>query len=130
MSKEKQSQTHPVEPQRKRPRKPLMDAASVSDKVVLNIEDGSAGLRRQYPLLESEKKEKIASENVKAASVQSASESENGLTDVPQHLEEEDLDKELLKAVGSVFLRTWKSVGGVRNTAPKQCPEQLVSRVV
>ena len=106
MSREEQSQTHPVEPQRKRPRKPLMDAASVSDKVVLNIEDGSAGLRRQYPLqdaaktLESEKEEKVASENVKAASVHSVSESENGLTDVPQHLEEEDLEKELLKAVG------------------------------
>ena len=104
MSKEEQSQTHPVEPKRKRPRKPLIDAASVSDKVVLNIEDGSAGLRRQYPLqdaaktLDSEKGEKVAPE--KPASVHSVSDSENGVTDVPQHLEEVDPEKELLKAVG------------------------------
>ena len=105
MSKEEQSQTHPVEPQRKRPRKPLIDAASVSDKVVLNIEDGSAGLRRQYPLQDAaktlnsdEKEEKVAPE--KAALVQSVSSSDEEVTDVPQHIEEVDPEKELLKAVG------------------------------
>ena len=105
MSKEDQSQTHPVEPQRKRPRKPLIDAASVSDRVVLKVEGGSAGLRRQYPLEDAaktlnsdEKEEKVAPG--KAASVQSVSDSEDGVTDVPQHIEEVDPEKELLKAVG------------------------------
>ena len=43
MSKEDKSRTQPMEPQRKRPRRPLIDAASVSDRVFLNVEDGSAG---------------------------------------------------------------------------------------
>ena len=55
MSKEDKSRTQPMEPQRKRPRRPLIDAASVSDRVVLNVEDGSAGLRRQYPLEDAAK---------------------------------------------------------------------------
>ena len=55
MSKEDKSKTHPMEPQRKRRRRPLIDAASVSDRVVLNVEDGSAGLRRQYPLEDAAK---------------------------------------------------------------------------
>ena len=109
MSKEDKSQTHPVEPQRKRPRRPLIYAASVSDRVVLNVEDGSAGLRRQYPLedaaktLNSDEKEELKEEKAapgKAASVQSVSDSEDGVTDVPQHIEEVDPEKELLKAVG------------------------------
>ena len=100
MSKEEQSQTHPVEPQRKRPRKPLIDAASVSDKVVLNIEDGSAGLRRQYPLQDAAKTLNSDEKEEKAALVQSVSSSDEEVTDVPQHLEEVDPEKELLKAVG------------------------------
>ena len=109
MSKEDKSKTHPMEPQRKRPRRPLIDAASVSDRVVLNVEDGSAGLRRQYPLedaakalnsgeKEEPKEEKAAPE--KAGSVQSVSDSEDGVTDVPDHMEEPDPEKELLKAAG------------------------------
>ena len=36
----------------------------------------------------------------KAGSVQSVSDSEDGVTDVPDHMEEIDPEKELLKAVG------------------------------
>ena len=109
MSKEDKSKTHPMEPQRKRRRRPLIDAASVSDRVVLNVEEGSAGLRRQYPLedaamaLNSGEKEEPKEEKVapgKAGSVQSVSDSEEGVTDVPDHMEEVDPEKELLKAVG------------------------------
>ena len=109
MSKEDKSQTHPVEPQRKRPRRPLIDAASVSDRVVLNVEDGSAGLRRQYPLedaaktLNSSEKDELKEEKAapgKAGSVRSVSDSEEGVTDVPNHMEEVDPEKELLEAGG------------------------------
>ena len=104
MSKEDKSKTHPMEPQRKRRRRPLIDAASVSDRVVLNVEDGSAGLRRQYPLEDAAKtlnsSEKEEPKPGKAGSVQSVSDSEDGVTDVPDHMEEIDPEKELLKAVG------------------------------
>ena len=109
MSKEDKSKTHPMEPQRKRGRRPLIDAASVSERVVLNVEDGSAGLRREYPLVDAaealDKGEKKGPKDEKAApekdgSVQSVSDSEDGVTDVPDHMEEPDPEKELLKAAG------------------------------
>ena len=109
MSKEDKSQTHPMEPKRKRPRRPLIDAASVSERVVLNVEDGSAGLRREYPLVDVakalDKGEKKGSKDEKAepekdGSVKSVFDSEDGVTDVPDHMDEPDPEKELLKAAG------------------------------
>ena len=108
MSSEDKSKTQPMEPQRKRPRRPLIDAASVSERVVLNVEDGSAGLRREYPLVDAAKVptkgEKTAPKDEKAepektGSVKSVSDSD-GVTDVPDHIEELDPEKELLKAAG------------------------------
>ena len=55
MSSEDKSKSQPMEPKRKRPRRPLIDAASVSERVVLNVEDGSARLRREYPLVDAAK---------------------------------------------------------------------------
>ena len=73
------------------------------------MEDGSAGLRREYPLVDAAKVpikgEKTASKDEKAepekpGSVKSVSDSEDGVTDVPDHIEELDPEKELLKAAG------------------------------
>ena len=109
MSSEDKSKTQPMEPKRKRPRRPLIDAASVSERVVLNVEDGSAGLRREYPLVDAakaldkgEKKgpEEEKAEPEKTGSVKSVSDSEDGVTEVPDHMEEPDPEKELLKAAG------------------------------
>ena len=109
MSREDKSKAHTMEPRRKRPRRPLIDAASASERVVLNVEDGSAGLRREYPLVDAaealDKGEKKGSKDEKAApektgSVKSVSDSEDGVTDVPDHMEEPDPEKELLKAAG------------------------------
>ena len=50
MAKEDKSKTHPMEPQRKRPPKPLIDAASVSDRAVLNVERRERWTATQYPL--------------------------------------------------------------------------------
>ena len=109
MSSEDKSKTQPMEPQRKRPRRPLIDAASVSERVVLNVEDGSAGLRREYPLVDAAKDptkgEKAAPQDEKAepekpGSVKSVSDSEDGVVDVPDHIEEPDPEKELLQAAG------------------------------
>ena len=108
MSSEDKSKSQPMEPKRKRPRRPLIDAASVSERVVLNVEDGSAGLRRQYPLVDAAKaldkgEKKVPAKDDKAepekpSSVKSVSDDEDGVTDVPDHIEEPDLEKELLKA--------------------------------
>ena len=77
--------------------------------MVLNVEDGSAGLRREYPLVDAAKVptkgEKTAPKDEKAepektGSVKSVSDSEDGVTDVPDHIEEPDPEKELLKAAG------------------------------
>ena len=109
MSSEDKSKTQPMEPQRKRPRRPLIDAASASERVVLNVEDGSAGLRREYPLVDEAKVptkgEKTAPKDEKAepekpGSVKSVSDSEDGVTDVPDHIEEPGPEKELLQAAG------------------------------
>ena len=109
MSSEDKSKSQPMEPQRKRPRRPLIDAASASERVVLNVEDGSAGLRREYPLVDAAKVptkgEKTAPKDEKAepekpGSVKSVSDSEDGVTDVPDHIEEPDPEKELLQAAG------------------------------
>ena len=106
-SEDKSSQSKPMEPQRKRPRRPLVDAAV--ERVVLNVEDGSAGLRREYPLVDAAKVptkgEKTESKDEKAepekpGSVKSVSDSEDGVADVPDHIEEPDLEKELLRAAG------------------------------
>ena len=106
-SGDKSSQSKPMEPQRKRPRRPLVDAAV--ERVVLNVEDGSAGLRREYPLVDAAKVptkgEKTESKDEKAepekpGSVKSVSDSEDGVADVPDHIEEPDLEKELLRAAG------------------------------
>ena len=102
MSSEDKSKSQPMEPKRKRPRRPLIDAASVSERVVLNVEDGSAGLRREYPLVDAAKvptKDEKA-EPEKPPSVKSVSDAEDGVTDVPDHIEETDPEKELLKAAG------------------------------
>ena len=73
------------------------------------MEDGSAGLRREYPLVDAAKVptkgEKTAPKDEKAepektGSVKSVSDSEDGVTDVPDHIEEPDPEKELLKAAG------------------------------
>ena len=109
MSSEDKSKSQPMEPQRKRPRRPLIDAASVSERVVLNVEDGSTGLRREYPLVDAAKVptkgEKAAPQDEKAepekpGSVKSVSDSEDGVVDVPDHIEEPDPEKELLQAAG------------------------------
>ena len=60
-SGDKSSQSKSMEPQitpegsrasgRKRPRRALVDAAV--ERFVLNVEDGSAGLRREYPLVDA-----------------------------------------------------------------------------
>ena len=109
MSSEDKSKSQPMEPQRKRPRRPLIDAASASERVVLNVEDGSAGLRREYPLVDAAKvptkgertepKDEKA-EPEKPGSVKSVSDSEDGVADVPDHIEEPDPEKELLQAAG------------------------------
>ena len=73
------------------------------------MEDGSAGLRREYPLVDAAKVptkgEKTAPKDEKAepektGSVKSVSDSEDGVTGVPDHIEELDPEKELLKAAG------------------------------
>ena len=72
------------------------------------MEDGSAGLRREYPLVDAAKvptKGETAPKDEKAEpekprSVKSVSDSEDGVTDVPDHIEEPDPEKELLKAAG------------------------------
>ena len=106
-SEDKSSQSKPMEPQRKRPRRPLVDAAV--ERVVLNVEDGSAGLRREYPLVDAAKVptkgEKTESKDEKAepekpGSVKSVTDSEDGVADVPDHIEEPDPEKELLRAAG------------------------------
>ena len=96
-SEDKSSQSKPMEPQRKRPRRPLVDAAV--ERVVLNVEDGSAGLRREYPLVDAAKVPTKA-EPEKPGSVKAVSDSEDGVADVPDHIEEPDLEKELLRAAG------------------------------
>ena len=112
---DKSSQSKPMEPQkipdenrgRKRPRRLLVDAAV--ERVVLNVEDGSAGLRREYPLVDAAKVptkgEKTESKDEKAepekpGSMESVSDSEDGVADVPDHIEEPDLEQELLRAAG------------------------------
>ena len=116
-SGDKSSQSKSMEPQitpegsrasgRKRPRRALVDAAV--ERFVLNVEDGSAGLRREYPLVDAAtlptKKEKtesaeLVAKNDKPESVESVSDSEDGLVDVPDHIEEPDLEQELLRAAG------------------------------
>ena len=116
-SGDKSSQSKSMEPQiipegsrasgRKRPRRLLVDAAV--ERFVLNVKDGSAGLRREYPLVDAAtvpaKKEKTESKNEEAepekpGSVESVPDSEDGLVDVPDHIEEPDLEQELLRAAG------------------------------
>ena len=73
---------------RKRPRRALVDAAV--ERPVINVEELSAGLRREYPLVDAAK---LPTKNEKP-------DSEDGLVDVPDHIEEPDLEQELLRAAG------------------------------
>ena len=90
---------------RKRPRRALVDAAV--ERPVINVEELSAGLRREYPLVDAaklptknEKTEPVETKNEKPGSVESVLDSEDGLVDVPDHIEEPDLEQELLRAAG------------------------------
>ena len=92
---------------RKRPRRALVDAAV--ERLVINVEEDSAGLRREYPLVDAatlptknEKTESVelASKNEKPESAESISDSEDGLVDVPDSIEEPDPEQELLRAAG------------------------------
>ena len=87
----------------KRPRRALVDAAV--ERPVINVEEDSAGLRREYPLVDAaklttknEKTEPV--ENEKPESAESVSDSEDGLVDVPDSIEEPDPEQELLRAAG------------------------------
>ena len=92
---------------RKRPRRALVDAAV--ERLVINVEEDSAGLRREHPLVDAatlptknEKTEsaELAAKNDKPESAESVSDSEDGLVDVPDCIEEPDPEKELLRAAG------------------------------
>ena len=85
---------------RKRPRRALVDAAV--ERPVINVEELSAGLRREYPLVDAAKlpTKNEKTEPEKPESVESVSDSEDGLVDVPDHIEEPDLEQELLRAAG------------------------------
>ena len=92
---------------RKRPRRALVDAAV--ERLVINVEEDSVGLRREHPLVDaaklptkSEKQESagLAGKNEKPESAESVSDSEDGLVDVPDSIEEPDPEQELLRAAG------------------------------
>ena len=103
-SGDKSSQSKSMEPQitpegsrasgRKRPRRALVDAAV--ERFVLNVEDGSAGLRREYPLVDAAK---LPTKNEKPESAESVSDSEDGLVEVSDR-PEPTLEQELLRAAG------------------------------
>ena len=116
-SGDKSSQSKSMEPQitpevsrpsgRKRPRRALVDAAV--ERLVINVEEDSAGLRREHPLVDAaklptknEKTESagLAAKNEKPESAESVSDSEDGLVDVPDSIEEPDPEQELLRAAG------------------------------
>ena len=109
-SGDKSSQSKSMEPQitpevsrpsgRKRPRRALVDAAV--ERLVINVEEDSAGLRREHPLVDAAKlpTKNEKTEPLKPESVESVSDSEDGLVDVPDHIEEPDLEQELLRAAG------------------------------
>ena len=116
-SERQSSHSKPTEPQitsegsrpsgRKRPRRALVDAAV--ERLVIKVEEDSAGLRREYPLVDAatlptknEKTEsaELAAKNDKPESAESVSDSEDGLVDVPDSIEEPDPEQELLRAAG------------------------------
>ena len=74
----------------KRPRTALVDAAV--ERPVINVEEDSAGLRREYPLVDAAK---LPTKNEKPES----SDSEDGLVEVSDR-PEPTLEQELLRAAG------------------------------
>ena len=103
-SGEKSSHSKSTEPQvasdssrpsgRKRPRRALVDAAV--ERPVINLEELSAGLRREYPLVDAAK---LPTKNEKPESAESVSDSEDGLVEVSDR-PEPTLEQELLRAAG------------------------------
>ena len=104
-SGEKSSHSKSTEPQvasdssrpsgRKRPRRALVDAAV--ERPVINLEELSASLRREYPLVDAAR---VSIKNEKPEPAESISDSEDGLVDVPDSIEEPDPEQELLRAAG------------------------------
>ena len=78
----------------KRPRRALVDAAV--ERPVINVEEDSAGLRREYPLVDAAK---LPTKNEKPESAESVSDSEDGLVEVSDR-PEPTLEQELLRAAG------------------------------
>ena len=102
-SGEKSSHSKSTEPQvasdssrpsgRKRPRRALVDAAV--ERLVINLEELSAGLRREYPLVDAAK---LPTKNEKPESAESVSDLED-LVEVSDR-PEPTLEQELLRAAG------------------------------
>ena len=78
----------------KRPRRALVGAAV--ERPVIHVEEDSAGLRREYPLVDAAK---LPTKNEKPESAESVSDSEDGLVEVSDR-PEPTLEQELLRAAG------------------------------